>query len=181
MAIKKYNRTNFHKHTFCVFSEVPFTEIENKKYDYKSRSGSVYYFTEDGVYRLSDHWGRAAHCKWRLESYVPTNAKLKLGFALWTSFHWDNDAEKLYFINADFCSGKVTYEHKDSGNYNGKALLRSASDTTKTIRQIRNLLGTDSWAKYLDGDIAELRKKIIEKMITTNLSLSEIKRSIKNF
>jgi hypothetical protein len=180
MAIKKYNRSNFHKHTFCVFTEVPFTEIENKKYNYKSRSGSIYYFTDDGVYRLSDHWGRAAHCKWRLESSNPNTTKLKLGFALWTSFHWDNDAGKLYFINIDFSTGKVTYEHKDSGNYDGKALLRSASDTTKTIRQIRNLLSTESWAKYFEGDIAELRTKIIERMIATNLSLSEIKIAIRS-
>ncbi len=181
MAIKKYNRTNFHKHTFCVFTEVPFTEIENKKPDYKSRSGSLYYFYTYGVYRLSDHWGRAAHCKWQLQSSGELKERLKLGFALWTAFHWDNDEEKLYFIKMDFNSRAVTYEHKDSGNYDGKALLRSASETTKIIRQIRNLLSTNSWAKYFEThDIEALRKKIIEKIVLTNLPLAEIKMQIRN-
>ena len=64
---KTYNKTNFHKHTFCIFKEVDFETIQNLKPNYKSKSGSSYFFTDQGVYRLSNHWGRAANCKWRLE------------------------------------------------------------------------------------------------------------------
>lgn len=181
MAIKKYNRSNFHKHTFCVFTEVPRTEIEDRKPDYKSRSGSIYYFTEEGVFRLSDHWGRAAHCKWRLEKHNDDTSRLKVGYARWDSFHSDNDSEKLYFISIDAPSGNVTYEHINSGNHDGKALLRTASETTKIIRQIRNLLVTENWAKYFEtDDIQLLRRLIINALINTNHSMAEIKSEIRN-
>lgn len=99
MTSKIYNKTNFHQHTFCVFQEVLLVEIQNLNPNYKSKSGSSYYFLEMGVFRLSNHWGRAANCKWRLESNTTQSTnRTRLGFANWTSFHNDNDIEKLYFI-----------------------------------------------------------------------------------
>jgi len=174
---KKYNKTNFHKHTFCIFQEVGHNEVENRKPDYKSKSGSSYYFTEIGVYRLSNHWGRAANCKWRLQSISTDQARTKVGFALWTSFHADNDSQKLYFITVDFTNKTASYEHKDNATQH-EALLRTASETTKIIKQIRNLLDSDSWADYHKGDIAILRSKIVTKLITTNQPLAEIKRNL---
>ena len=67
MPIETYNKTNFHKHTFCIFQEVDFELIKNLKLNFKSKSGSSYYFVENGVYRLSNHWSRVANCKWRLD------------------------------------------------------------------------------------------------------------------
>ena len=66
MTTKTYNKTNFHKHTFCIFHEVDFDVVKELKPNYTSKSGSSYYFVESGVYRFSNHWGRAANCKWRL-------------------------------------------------------------------------------------------------------------------
>jgi len=180
MDTKTYNRSNFHRYTFCVFHEAPLSEIENRQPDYKSKSGSSYYFTETGVYRLSNHWGRAANCKWRLESSNGNPARTKLGFAFWTSFHPDNDNEKLYYIRVDFDKEMVSYQHKNSGNA-GNAMLRTASETTKIIKQIRNLLTNDSWAKHFETDnIGDLKRSVIEKLIATNQSLPEIKSSIRN-
>jgi hypothetical protein len=174
---KTYNKRNFHKHTFCIFKEVEPIEIEGRNPDFISKSGSSYYFTETGVYRLSNHWGRAANCKWRLQSKIGNPSRTKIGFAFWTAFHTDNDSEKLYFIRVDFENHTATYEHKDNAPPLN-ALLRTVSETTKILKQIRNLFDSESWSSHLEGDIEMLRKKIIGKLITTNEPLAEIKRSL---
>lgn len=177
MESKTYNQHNFHKHTFCVFREVEISAIEKRAPDFSSKSGSIYYFTQTGVYRLSNHWSRVANCRWRLESQLDNPSRTKLGFAPWTAFHKDIDSEKLYFVTVDFKTNTVNYQHKESAE-TGNAILRTASETTKIVKQIRNLLETDSWAKYLNQNIEDLRKIIIEQLITTSFPLAEIKRNL---
>ena len=177
MESKIYNRYNFHKHTFCIFKEAPLQEIEIREPDFKSKSGSTYYFTQTGVYRLSNHWSRVANCRWRLESNSQNPSRTRLGFALWSAFHKDNETEKLYFITVDFANNSVDYEHKENAP-NGNAILRTAANTAKIVKQIRNLLETDSWARYKEGNITDLRKAIVESLITTNVPLAEIKRNL---
>lgn len=180
MNTKTYNRFNFHRHTFCVFDEVAMQSIEGKKADYKSKSGSSYFFTEDGVYRLSNHWGRAANCKWRLQTTISNSFRTKLGFANWSAFHPDNETEKLYFITVDFENQTVQYQHKCSPDYQENYVLRTTAETTKVIKSIRELFSSDSWAKHFENaEIEMLRKIIIENLITTNQSLLEIKRTLR--
>lgn len=177
MPIKTYNKTNFHKHTFCIFKEVDSDAINDLKLNYKSKSGSSYYFTESGVYRLSNHWSRVANCRWRLinENDKSKSERTKLGFAKWTDFHSDNDYEKLYFIEISNTT-EVNYFHKNNENYSNQ-VLRTSVETTKVIKQIRTLLEETAWAKYLNNDdIETLRKEIIEKMITTNQTFNEIRK-----
>ena len=155
--------------------------VANQKPDFTSKSGSSYFFIENGVYRLSNHWGRAANCKWRLEAKNPAHtSRTKLGFALWNAFYSDNDSEKLYFITVDFETRLVQYLHKDSADYQDKFVLRTASETTKVIKEIRHLLAKDGWAKHFDMPIEALRKASIEQLITTNESLIDIKRKLRN-
>jgi|JI6StandDraft_1071083.scaffolds.fasta_scaffold129319_1 hypothetical protein len=183
MPIKTYNKTNFHKYTFCIFKEVVVDAIVDLKLNYKSKSGSSYYFTENGVYRLSNHWSRVANCKWRLineNSNVNQNInsiRTKLGYANWSDFYSDNDVDKIYFVEADYASKTVNFYHKQSSNYLSDKVLRSSSETTKLIKQIRTLFEETAWAKYLNvDDINVLRKEIIEEMITTNKAFQEIRR-----
>ena len=181
MSVHQYNKTNFHKHTFCIFEEVDFTIVQNLKANYKSKSGSLYYFTEEGVYRHSNHWGRAANCKWRLVGNSKMNHSnshsTKTGFANWDAFYPDNETEKLYFIEADYALKLVNFYHKKSKNYTPEKVLRTAPETTKCIKQIRTLLKETAWANhYREKDIEVLRKVIIEKLVTTNMTLLEIKR-----
>lgn len=186
MSIKTYNKTNFHKHTFCIFKEVDVDAIEDLKLNYKSKSGSCYYFVENGVYRLSNHWSRVANCKWRLVKNsavtlsaveVPNSNRTKLGYANWSDFYSDNDVDKMYFLEADYESKTVNFYHKQSSNYFSDKVLRSSSETTKLIKQIRTLFEETAWAKYLNYEnIDVLRKEIIEEMITTNQTFQEIRR-----
>jgi hypothetical protein len=168
------------KNTFCVFKEVSLEAIQGLKVQYDSKSGSNYFYTKEGMFRLSNHWGRLANSKWRLEPIEPeTESKTKLGFAPWTNFYPDNAEEELYYLEANYIKNTVNYQHKNNPNYNKKAILRTSFETTKRIKQIRNLFNLTSWAKYFDyDDLDLLRQQIINELIFTNKTLEEIKREI---
>ncbi|MDR6844350.1 hypothetical protein [Flavobacterium granuli] len=168
------------KNTFCVFRQVLPDRIAGMPVQYDSQSGSKYYYTKEGMYRLSNHWGRLANSKWRLEQMEPeTESKFKIGFASWDEFYPDNAEEELYYLDANYEKGTVNYQHRNNPNYDKKAILRTSFATAKRIKQIRNLFELTSWAKYFDyDDIDELRKEIIEELIFTNKTLEEIKREI---
>lgn len=168
------------KNTFCVFQEESIDSINGLELQYDSKSGSKYYYTKAGMYRLSNHWGRLANSKWRLEPLDPeSGSKIKLGFAPWVNFYADNAIEELYYIEANYIKNTVNYQHKNNPKYDNKAVLRTSFETTKRIKQIRNLLSLTSWAKYFDyDDLDVLRQQIVNELIFTNKTLEEIKRQI---
>ncbi|SHG40798.1 hypothetical protein SAMN05444372_105227 [Flavobacterium micromati] len=169
---------NSFKNTFCVFQEMPMENTNNLKIQYDSKSGSKYYYTELGMYRLSNHWGRLANSKWRLEPLQPeTSLKFKLGFALWENFYPDNAIEELYYLEVNFEKNTVNYQHKNNPQYDGKAFLRTTFETTKRIKQVRNIMYLTSWAKYLENDdIDYLRENISAELIYSNKTLEQIKK-----
>ena len=154
--------------------------VSGLKIQYDSKSGSKYYYTTTGMYRLSNHWGRLANSKWRLEPLEPeTNSKIKLGYAAWENFYPDNAVEELYYLEANYQKKTVNYQHKNNPTYDKKAVLRTSFETAKRIKQIRNLFNLTSWAKYFDyDDIDLLRQKIITELIITNKTLEEIKKEM---
>ena len=177
MDLTRYNRNNFYKNTFCIFKEVALEVVNQLKPNFKSKSGSSYYFTEVGVYRLSNHWGRAANCKWRLTSDAKNTNRTKLGFANWTDFYPDNDFEKIYFIEVDYAEQSVNYYHKQNENFALDKVLRTSSETTKLIKQIRILFEDTAWTKYLKEENSEVvQKEIIQKLINSTKSFQEIRR-----
>jgi hypothetical protein len=187
MSVKKYNKSNFHKHTFCEFTEVEASTIPTIEWQYKSKSGSGYCFTAEGVYRSSNHWGRAANCRWRLISSTKVissskinNSQNRIGYAKWTDFYPNNEIENIFYIEVNFDTNEVTFQHKNNPKYDGKEVLRNASETAKVIRQIKEILESDAWSKYLDcEDIETARKTIIHKLITTTVPLNKIKMELK--
>ncbi|GIZ10578.1 hypothetical protein [Flavobacterium sp. UMI-01] len=175
---KKYKPSpNSFKHTFCEFHEVALEEINGLDVQFQSKSGSTYYYTLEGMYRFSNHWGRLANCKWRLLPLTPpTENKFKLGFARWDYFYPDKEDEKLYFIEVDYPNNTVNYQHKNSVTYDGLAVLRTSFEVTKKIKQIRNLQQLTSWAKYFEyEDLENLRQSIIQELVYTEKTLDEIK------
>jgi hypothetical protein len=175
----KPNSKSF-KNTFCVFNEIAIGTINGLQPNYDSDSGSQYFYTEKGMYRLSNHWGRLANSKWRLVAMKPESSeKTKVGFAAWDSFYPDNDFENLYYLEVDFEDKTVTYQHKNNPNYDKLIPLRTSKETTKRIKQIRNLFELTNWAKYYeDKNIATLRFLIINQLVTTSKTLEEIKKTI---
>lgn len=175
---KKYNSTNFFKHTFCEFQQVDnfdFPENEN----YKSKSESQYFYTDEGVYRKSNHWGRVANCRWRLNneacSIAYKNQQTVIGFAKWTDFYPINSSKKIFFIDVNFEEKTVKLQ---SNKENTSNFLFSFSEAQKRIKQINHLFKDDKWAKYFDLDITTLRFKIISEFINSDKNLWEIKKSI---
>lgn len=173
-----YNRNNFHKHTFCLFQQVDNSILEDLKLGYKSDSGSEYYFTDVGVYRKSNHWGRAANCRWRL---IP-NSEYKnqteiIGFANWTDFYPNNETEKLFYIEMD--GEEVHFNHKNHPNYSNQ-ILRNASETAKRIKEIKEVLKSNSWAKYLNlNDFDAGKAKILSDLVNTNETFVNLKTKLK--
>lgn len=180
MNVKKYNRFNFHKHTFCEFQEVTQDSINELKLAYTSKSGSSYYFTDEGVYRVSNHWGRAANCRWRLISNdIKVNQYKRIGYANWKDFYPNNENEKLFYIEVYWKTKSVTFQHKCNPKFKNE-ILRNAPETAKRIKQIKEILNDDNWTKYLEIDDLEIvRKDICNQLITTNNTLNEIKQQFK--
>lgn len=176
--MKSYNQNNFHKHTFCLWQEIHFSEIENLPINYKSKSGSEYIISETGVYRLSNHWGRAANCRWRLiplDNYK--NQQTKVGFAKWTDFYPNNENEKLFFIQVDFNTNKIYFNHKSSLVGKETFVLRNARDTSMRIKIIKEILTETAWSKHLEYEnIDVLRNKIVYELISSDKSFIELKK-----
>jgi hypothetical protein len=153
----------------------------NLKLGYKSASGSAYYFTELGVYRKSNHWGRAANCRWRL--ITNTNYKNQteiVGFAHWTDFYPNNETEKLFFIEINEAKNEVHFNHKNHPNY-AHQIVRNASDTAKRIKEIKNVLQTTSWAKHLIfDDFEEIKRKMLTELSNTNESFVNLKKILQH-
>jgi|TARA_B110000977_G_scaffold27400_1_gene34662 hypothetical protein len=174
--VKTYNQSNFFKHTFCEFQEIDRFEFPEDT-NYKSKSKSMYFYTDEGVYRKSNHWGRVANCRWKLVTDSKyKNQKIAIGFAKWTEFQPINAAEKIFYIDVDFDTKKAILQakNKDTANH-----LFTFSEAQKRIQQINHLFRDDKWSKYFQTDLYQLSFKIISTFISSNLSLREIKRSHK--
>lgn len=173
-----YNRRNFHKSTFCIFTETSASDLPKTTPDYISKSGSEYYFTSAGVFRHSDHWGRAAKCKWQIKGGANTAHRRKIGYADWGAFYPDNEREALYFLSFDEETGVLSFSHRGLLPANSTAVCRTAADTMALIRQLRHLLATDSWAKHYDIPINSLRRELINRAIGSRASLQQIRREL---
>ncbi|HNP31722.1 MAG TPA: hypothetical protein PKN96_00360 [Flavobacterium sp.] len=178
MANKKYTKFNFHSYTFCIWREVLFSEINTLKISYKSQSGSQYFFTDEGLYRVSNHWGRVANCHWRLIPLANFKSQSTIvGFANWTDFYSNDDTSKLFFIKVNFETREVNFYHKLSLEGEEKVVLKNAKETSKSIQTIKQVLNQSDWAKYLKYDNLDiLRKKVIEELVTSDKSFLEIKK-----
>lgn len=139
-------------------------------WQYVSKSGSAYYYTKQGVYRKSNHWGRAAKCRWVLDAgdtmYV-SKGRERIGYANWNDFYENSESAKSYFIKINFQTKTVSYDHK-SRDSNKNTIYRSAKDTKKVIQKIKRLLFSDSWSKYYDfEDLETQREQLIKELINS--------------
>lgn len=58
-------KDNFFQKTYACFKKC---KKPNTKPDYKSESGSMYWYTDRGVYRLSCHWDGVSTCFWEIDA-----------------------------------------------------------------------------------------------------------------
>ena len=171
--MKTYNQSNFFKYTFCEFTQVD-DFLFPEKTNYKSKSESSYFYTEEGVYRKSNHWGRVANCRWKLiaeEKYK--NQTTVIGFAKWANFFPLNSKEKIFFIEVNFDNKttEIKSNHKTSTPH-----LFSFPEAIKRKKEITHLFKETKWANYFEMEIAELRCAIISEYIHSDKKLQQIKK-----
>ena len=170
--MKIYHQNNFFKHTFCKFQEVENYEFPEKTH-YKSKFNSKYFYTKEGVYRKSNHWGRVANCRWRLNSNSNyKNQKSAIGFAKWSDFHPLNDSEKSFSIEIDFDNKTVEIQPK---KIRSSHHLFTFSEARKRVKKICQMFKEDKWATYFDTEINELRHTIFTAYIHSDKTLQQIK------
>ncbi|WP_158840914.1 hypothetical protein [Polaribacter sp. L3A8] len=170
--MKTYNKTNFFKHTFCKFTQVDNFQIPENT-NYKSKSESMYFYTDEGVYRKSNHWGRVANCRWKLianEDYK--NQQIVIGFAKWNSFYPINSTEKIFFIAVNFeeKTANILPKKEDANN-----IRFTLNEAQQKVKQISILFKETKWANYFEDDIDTMRFKVITEFVNTNKTLQEIK------
>lgn len=88
--------------------------------DYESRSGSKYWYTDQGVYRMSDHWGYGiASCWWFLDG----------GF-------YGYGMHPVDFEKSDYRHGIV--------------VMADGTDRYQGDREMAPVIGFCEWAKFTD-------------------------------
>lgn len=82
MPKPKYTSENFFLETFANFTK---TKVPKTQPDFTSNSGSMYWYTDEGVIRASDHWkSYIRSCDWYLDGKVVN--KFAAGFCKWEDF-----------------------------------------------------------------------------------------------
>ena len=92
------NKENFFLNTQALFLQC--TKRTDTP-DFVSPIGSRYWFTEEGVYRQSNHWGFVGTCKWFVTRprCLPrgSGSDVYTGFCRWDEFHSATDFTDISF------------------------------------------------------------------------------------
>ena len=174
----KFHRHNFFRYTYCEFESRSITFFKGKSAHYQSKSGSLYFYADEGVYRYSNHWGRVANCRWKIkeiEEYKSQN--YYVGFASWADFYPLNDTDKVFYIDVDFLlkQAKIKRFKKEEES---PVFLMTSEFAHQRLKQIQILFKEYKWATYYEDDIDILRKKIINNLITTTKTIQQLKRAL---
>lgn len=171
-----YHKNNFYRNTYCVFQEV-FLE-KPIPFHFKSDHQSEYHFTQEGVYRKSNHWGRVGNCRWKLDSNDKLPSQIqRIGFAHWNKFY-SNASGALFYVVINQ-GNQPQMGHVQDGDFKPEYPKRNASECQKCIKEIKMILQDDSWADYLSFDDIELLKvKVLNALVYSKASWTEIRRNL---
>jgi hypothetical protein len=154
--------------------------FKEKSSHFISKSGSKYFYTEKGVYRYSNHWGRVANCRWKIrgvEEYK--NQNYYIGYANWIDFYSLNSSEKEFYLEVDYKEEKIIIcpasLEEDSVRY-----LMSLNVVFKRIKEIKILFKEYKWASYFNENIDVLRKELINKLISSDETIQVLRQNLKN-
>ncbi|WP_445749469.1 hypothetical protein [Polaribacter sp.] len=172
--MKTYNHTNFFKHTYCEFHVVENFEFPTDSH-FKSNSNSLYFYTKEGVFRKSNHWGRVANSHWKIIGNQQTKNQQNItGFASWDAFFPTNSSEKNFVIVVDFEQNSASLASKKNSN---NAPLFSFLEAQQKLKKIRELLQNDAWTNYFSQDTKEIKQLVIDEFLNTSKSLQQIKQT----
>ncbi len=175
-----YHKFNYFKHTYCEFKKVEIDFFSKCEYHYKSKSGSLYFYTEEGVYRYSNHWGRVANCRWKIsgiEAYK--NQIYYVGYSNWIEFYPLNNSEKVHYVKTNVETEDLKIQ-KATGKNDTTHFLMTLDFALLRLNQIKKLNKDFKWATYYNENIEVLRNKLIDKLINSDETLQVLKQSLKN-
>lgn len=170
----KFNKHNFFRNTFAVFKQK--TPPKDAKVHYKSKYNSRYVFTDEGVYRHSNHWGRVGTCRWRLvcENHIQQNNYW--GYARWEDFMEYSDTKALFYIEKK--DGHYFIQHKAQCNHPLQT-FRTAKETAKIIKKLKELEQSQLVQKYIAEAYADkFQQDLIEELIATNATFQQVWRKL---
>lgn len=171
-----FNSKNFFRNTYCEFQQVDF-DFSNIN-QFESKSGSKYHYTEKGVYRYSNHWGRVANCRWKLsgvENYK--NQNWYVGYANWSDFFALNSTEKCFFVEVDLASEEIKISVENNIEKSNRFLF-SIGQAIRRKKEIQQVLKNDKWLQYIDAEIDEIKKELVIQLTNSSKKVSEIKSEI---
>ncbi|CAA0166790.1 conserved hypothetical protein [Tenacibaculum maritimum] len=175
----KFDKHNFFRSTYCEFKMQDIDFFKEKVAHFQSKSGSYYFYTDKGVFRYSNHWGRVANCRWKIkgiEAYK--NQNYYVGYANWNDFYALNSIEKVFYITVNF-ETKQTKICRVKEEDDGSPFLMTSEFAHQRLKQVQMLFKEYKWAKYFEEDIEVLRVKIITKMINSTVPLQLLKQELK--
>ena len=81
--------------------------LMKQDFDFVSPSGSAYKYTNEGVYRISNHWvHNVASCNWTINGSFYNESRPLLGFCKWEDFSRmiskRDDGGAYYLHNREF-------------------------------------------------------------------------------
>lgn len=171
----KFHKNNFHKNTFAVFQKVSEDTIPDMVH-FSSKYGSKYIFTDKGVYRCSNHWGRVGNCRWRLAEVDYKQQTFFWGFAHWSDFFSNKEDQPIYFIE-QIDENIFSINHKDAITSDGKPPLRTAKEAAKIIQKLKEITSSTQWAKYLPYEnYEEMKCFFIKNLLTTPQNFLQIQK-----
>lgn len=163
-----YDKTIFFKHTFCEFYQRNNFDFHSE-YSFKSNSNSEYFFTKEGVYRKSNHWGRLANCRWKLIANGNyKNQRTQIGFAKWSDFYPINSSEKIFSIEVDYqkLTIKITVNQDQSST-----ISLTYTEAMKKYQKIVYLLKNDRWMNYFEQEKEEIMQLFIKEFLASRKSV----------
>ncbi len=173
-----YHKFNFFRHTYCEFTSQPIGFFKGKSAHYQSKSGSLYFYTDEGVYRYSNHWGRVANCRWKIkgvDEYKSQN--YYVAFANWNAFYMLNDTDKVFYLDVDFSLKGVKIKRLKNEE-KSDCFLMTSEFAHQRLKQIQTLFKEYRWATYFDEDIDVLRERLINNLRATNKTIQQLKREL---
>ena len=151
--------------------------FDKKSIHYKSKSGSLYYYSDKGVYRYSNHWGRVANCRWKIggiENYK--NHNYYVGYANWSDFFPLNSSEKLFYLKYNSSTSQVTV-HRSLRSENTSHFLMTLELALKRLKEIKSLHKNYKWTLYYNNP-QEVCNQLISKLIVSDKPIQILKQSL---
>lgn len=175
----KYHKFNFYKYTYCEFEMQKIDFFKDMKAHFQSKSGSYYYYTDEGVFRYSNHWGRVANCRWKIKGIEEyKNQNYYVGFANWNDFYPLNSFDKVFYIEVDYQNKQAKICRIQDENTEDLFLMTSEIAHQK-LKSIRDVFKDVKWMIYMNEDVSIIQKKVIEELISTHKTLQKVKLELR--